>query len=377
MPKINVARLVEIGKPFEVGTADKPTPGPNDVLVNVEACCLVPNPSNIVSGGADSDVFILPQLPAVFGLDAAGVVEAVGERVLNIKAGDRVYMDPHLTCETCHQCRRGRTDICENTCLRAYFAMCPGGVKMLTHYPLGALSEYLLSPDVNIAKLPDSIDLATASRFGYIGTSFGGLKTAQIQPGKTLLINGVTGTLGYAAVAIALGLGCTRILGIGRNKERLAELENLCHKGRVRTICSEDGGIDAVTKRVSEQTNGLGPDALYDCLGNGGDADTTSRLVGTVKRGGIAVLAAGGAEGEIRQTYLEAMSRDVAILGTMWFTSAEVDELIALIDAGVIDFSFLRHEFFPLKKVNEAFEMVGNRPGGAFNVVVQPSKLDD
>ncbi|KJX93133.1 alcohol dehydrogenase like protein [Zymoseptoria brevis] len=358
MPKINVARLVEIGKPFEVGTADKPTPGPNDVLVKVEACCLVPNSSNIVSGGADSDVFTLPQLPAVFGLDAAGVVEAVGERVFNIRAGDRV------------------TDICENTCLRAYFAMCPGGVKMLTHYTLGALSEYLLSPDVNIAKLPDSIDLATASRFGYIGTSFGGLKKARIQPGKTLLVNGVTGTLGYAAVAIALGLGCTRILGIGRNTERLAELEGLCPKGRVRTISSEDGGIDAVTKWVSEQTDGLGPDALYDCLGNGGDAATTSRLAGTVKRGGIAVLAAGGAEGEIRQTYLEAMSRDVAILGTMWFTSAEVDELIALIDAGVIDFSFLKHEFFPLKNVNEAFKMVGNRPGGAVNVVVQPSKLD-
>ncbi|SMQ54936.1 unnamed protein product [Zymoseptoria tritici ST99CH_3D7] len=198
MPKINVARLVEIGKPFEVGTADKPTPGPNDVLVKVEACCLVPNSSNIVSGGTDSDVFTLPQLPTVFGLDAAGVVEAVGERFFNIRAGDR--------------------------------------------------------------------------------------------------------TLGYAAVAIALGLGCMRILGIGRNKERLAELENLCHKGRVRTICSEDGGIDAVTEWVSEQTDGLDPDALYDCLGNGGDAYTTSRLAGTVTRGGIAVLAAGGAEGELRQT---------------------------------------------------------------------------
>lgn len=243
---------------------------------------------------------------------------------------------------------------------------------MLTHYPVGGLSEYLISPDTNLALLPSSIDFATASRFGYIGTSFGGLKKAQIGPGKVLLINGVTGTLGYAAVAIALGLGCTRILGIGRNKERLAELEGLSSNGRVRTISSDDG--PDVVAWIQQQTDGLGPDALYDCLGNGGDANATSALIGTVKRGGRAVLAAGGTEGQIAQTYLETMSRDVAVLGTLWFTSGEVDELISLIDAGVVDFSFLRPKFFTLEKVNEAFKFVGSRPGGATNVVVQPSK---
>lgn len=242
---------------------------------------------------------------------------------------------------------------------------------MLTHFPLGALSEYVISPDTNLALLPASIDFATASRFGYIGTSFGGLKKANIGPGKVLLINGVTGTLGYAAVAIALGFGCTKILGIGRNKDRLKELEGLSPNGRVRTISSEDSS--EITDWIRKQTGDLGPDALYDCLGNGGDANVTSILVNTLKKGGRAVLAAGGAEGQITQGYLEAMSRDVAVLGTLWFNSAEIDELIALIDAGVIDFSFLRHEFFPLGKVNEAFKFVGDRPGGAVNVVVQPS----
>ena len=104
---------------------------------------------------------------------------------------------------------------------------------MLRHYPFGALSEYVVSPDTNIAVLPPSIDFPTAARFGYIGTSFGGLRKGNAGPGMTLVINGVTGTLGYAAVAIALGLGCTKILGIGRNKERLEEVKNLSSTGRV------------------------------------------------------------------------------------------------------------------------------------------------
>lgn len=104
MPRINVARLVDLNKPLEVGTVEKPTPGPKDVLVKVEACCLVPNSFNIVTGKAK---FSVPEMPCVFGLDAAGIIEAVGEHVVGLSVGDRVYVDPYLTCDTCHQCRRG------------------------------------------------------------------------------------------------------------------------------------------------------------------------------------------------------------------------------------------------------------------------------
>lgn len=184
----------------------------------------------------------------------------------------------------------------------------------------------------------------------------------------------MTGTLGYSAVAIGLGLGCTKILGIGRNKDRLAEVATLSKTGRVVVRSSEDTDI---LEWIKEQTDGKGPDALYDCLGVGGDANSTSQLVGAVKSGGRVVLAAGSAEGTINIEYRVAMDRDVAVLGTLWFSSAELDEMISLIHAGVIDLSFLRHRFFALSEVNEAFKVVGDRPGGAVNVVVQPHKSEN
>ncbi|KAK5079832.1 hypothetical protein LTR70_008899 [Exophiala xenobiotica] len=240
--------------------------------------------------------------------------------------------------------------------------------RLLEHYPVGGLSQYLLSPDTNIAVLPKSIDTAMAPRFGYLGTSFVGLKRANVGPGNTLLINGVTAILGYGAVAIGLGLGCTKILGIGRNRERLTEVRSLSLQGRVVVRSSEDEGD--IVEWVKQQINGLGPDALYDCLGVGGDASSTSNLVGCVKQGGRLILAAGGAERNIGgQPYFEVMMHNVAVLGTIWFNSAELDEMIILIDAGVIDFSFLRHKFFALVEVNKAFRTVGDRPGGAVNVV--------
>jgi threonine dehydrogenase-like Zn-dependent dehydrogenase len=227
-----------------------------------------------------------------------------------------------------------------------------------------------LAPDTNLVVLPQSIDFNLASRFGYIGTSFAALKRVDTGPGKTLLINGVTGTLGYAAVAIALGLGCTRILGIGRNKERLAEVAGLGKNNRVVTRSSEDDGD--IAEWIKEQTHGLGPDVLYDCLGVGGDAGGTMKLINTVKTGGSAILAAGGAEGDLTQTYAEAMQHQVSIVGSNWFSGDHIEELVDLVDAGVIDFGYLSHKVFPLKEVNEAFKFVGDRPGGAVNVVVQP-----
>jgi D-arabinose 1-dehydrogenase-like Zn-dependent alcohol dehydrogenase len=170
------------------------------------------NSANIVRG--DYTPFALPRLPAVFGLDVSGTIEAVGDRVIGLQPGDPVYVDPWHTCETCHQCRRGHRGRCPNGYFRGYTAPTPGGGQGIDHSPLGGLSEYVVAPDARIARLPASIDLLIAARFGYIGTSFAALGKGQFRPGKTLLINGVTGTLGVAAVAIALSMGATQVLGV-------------------------------------------------------------------------------------------------------------------------------------------------------------------
>lgn len=250
------------------------------------------------------------------------------------------------------------------------------GRDLLNMHPYGGLSQYVVSPDSKIALLPDSFDLHSAARLGYAGTSYAALKKAGVQPGSTVLINGVTGTLGVSAVPIALGLGATKILGIGRNPERLEDVEALSPKGteRVAVFRSTEGNTDDdAAKWVKEQTAGLGVDAYIDCLGVGGAASTTETLVrSAVKVGGRAVLVAGGAQGDIKQPYYEFFMRDVALVGSVWFTNAEIDELIALVGAGVVDLSWLENQTFPLDKVNEALDAASDRPGGFVNVVVIP-----
>ncbi|KZF12596.1 hypothetical protein A2J03_17590 [Rhodococcus sp. EPR-157] len=365
---MNVARLVAPGEPFELGTATKPTPGPKDVLVKVAACGLVPNSYNVVNGKTP---FVPPALPAIFGLDVSGTIEAVGEQVLGIEVGQRVYVDPHLVCGSCHDCRRGSRDMCQFGCLRAYFAGDERSAQLMNQYPVGGLSEYVVAPDYTIATLPDEVDLLTAARFGYLGTSFGALRRGAFGPGQTLLVNGVTGTLGVAAVAIALGMGATKILGVGRNPELLEQVSRLA-PGRVETASSEDG--TDVVEWALERTHGRGVDVMYDCLGVGGDGNSTNALMAAVKTAGHAVLAAGGVDIDIVQPYLDVLGRDVPVLGSNWFSPGEIDEMIAMIAAGVIDLSILENREFALTDVNDAFDFVGSRPGGFINVVVVPER---
>ncbi|MEU1275676.1 alcohol dehydrogenase catalytic domain-containing protein [Streptomyces sp. NPDC005799] len=366
MANINVARLVTLGKPLEVGTAEKPVPGPKDVLVKVAACGFVPNTFNVAGGYTP---FSMPELPAVFGLDVAGTIEAVGELVVGLKAGDRVYVDPWHTCETCHQCRRGRTDLCQNAYFRGYMSPTVAGGQWLGQYPLGGLSQYVVAPHNKAARLPESIDFLTASRFGYIGTSFAALLKGDLRPGRTLLINGVTGTLGVAAVAIALGMGATKVLGVGRNRELLERVRQMA-PGRVETVSSEE--VSDLVSWAREETGGLGVDMMYDCLGVGGDAHGTNTLIRAVKAGGRAVLVAGGVVGDVAQPYMDVLMNDVRAAGSVWFNAAEIDQMIDMIAAGVIDLSYLEHRTYPLSEVNDALQIVGARPGGFVNVVVEP-----
>lgn len=363
--EIRVARLVEEGKPFVLGTAPKPKPGPRDVLVKVKSASFVPNVANTTGGKA---WYMVPPLPWIYGLDAAGVVEEIGSEVLEVAVGDRVYVNPFLNCGNCYHCRHGNTQFCKYGCLRAYINFTPFGNELQKRYPYGALSQYLTSPAERAAKLPPSIGFDQACRFGYLGTSYAAIRRAGLRAGGTLLINGVTGTLGVQAVQLALGMGARKILGVGRNKTTMKRIEAL-GQGRIETMSAADGDV---AKWVMDRTNGLGAEVMYDCLGHGGDVETTNTAVKAMMFGGKAMLVAGGVSGQVKIDYLDVLNYDRQVNGSFWITDGELDDLIELVANGLVDISAWETEAFPLEKVNDAYRYVAGRPGGFVNVVVNP-----
>jgi threonine dehydrogenase-like Zn-dependent dehydrogenase len=365
---IKAARMHSVGAEQVIETIQMPRPGSMDVLVKVKACGIVPNLGNILANWTNWFPDLpLPPLPAVFGLDPAGEIAAVGAQVHALKVGDRVYVNPGRSCGSCRHCRRGDPISCRRYAFQGYFGFGPDALSTQKDYPIGGLSEYMVAPASAIVKLPDSLAFEQAARLGYTGTAFSAMKKAQVGPGDVVLINGASGTLGLGGVISALALGAERILGIGRNKSLLQNVKAIA-PDRIEVFSTDDGRI---TDWAREQTEGEGVDAFIDCLGPGTSYVYLVEGVKSLRRGGTAVDV-GAVAGEVPVDLHWMMDRNIKLFGSVWFTTREGEEMAALIRTGRLDMSVYKTVSYPLDAINRAISGIANRDGGFSNFIIVP-----
>ena len=364
---MRAARLHKSGEPFTIDRIERPQRREQDVLVGVKACAIIPAMNAIIGG---KGWFPLPPMPAVMGLDAAGIVIEVPDGLADIAVGDRVYVDPFLSCGSCNECLEGNYLLCRNAALRGYFAFSPNGVKRLEEYPYGGLCEIITASPHNLVKLPPEVSFAQGARFGYLGTSFAGLRKGGVAAGSTVAINGVTGTLGVGAVMLALAMGATRILGFGRNRAILDQLKALAPR-RIDTMALGDGDAAAWLRANTEQR---GVDVVLDCsAGRGGPIAAAVAAMGGLKRGGVAINI-GGLTEPLAIEPMRFMSQGLSYQGSNWFTVAEGRLMAEMARAGVLDLNVWTPRIYPLAGIGDALADMAQRPGGFVNVVVAPDQ---
>ena len=368
MATMQAARLHEFGQPFRIESIPRPSPRPTDVVIRVQACGVVPNLRNVVADYSRRHPTLPPRrLPAIYGLDAVGVVSEVGSLVTSMAVGERVYVNPALSCGSCDACRRSEPMHCPDFALHGYFGFGPGSQKLLDAYPYGGFSEHLTAPAANLVKLPATISDAEGARFGYLGTAYSALRKAAFAAGKSVLIDGVTGTLGVGAALLALAMGAAKVFGTGRNAELLARVQRF-DAARVVTLRIGEG---AVHEAVHKATDGRGVDVLLSAVGPGTPAATFVDSLLALRRGGTAVGCGALAE-TIPLDPLLMMRRELICRGSIWFSTAEAHELAAMVASRTVDLSVFEHRTFPLAKLNEAIDAVEQRHGGLTNIVVAP-----
>jgi alcohol dehydrogenase len=368
MAQMRAARLHSIGEPMSIDMIDVPKPRPTDVLVRVKACGIVPNMANVISNWPSWFPHQpLPKLPAIFGLDPAGVVEEVGDAVIRTRPGDRVYVNPLRSCGSCYSCRGGQLSRCRYFTLNGYFSTSRDGQRIFDLYPYGGFCEYMTAPQQSLVILPDNISFEEAGRFGYIGTSYGALRTADAGPGTVGLIDGVTGTLGVAATMLCLAFGVARILGTGRDEQLLQRVKALApDRIEVLKLGSKPSGEWAKTL-----TDGEGADFVISALGARAPVETMLDSMHGVRRGGKFVNV-GGVADKVPVDIKWLMDEQVQVIGANWFTTAQGQELAHMVETGTLDLSYLEHERFPLESVNQAISGLKDRRGGFSNYVIIP-----
>jgi D-arabinose 1-dehydrogenase-like Zn-dependent alcohol dehydrogenase len=368
MSTMLAARVHESGGPMILDRIPVPSPGPIDVRVAIKACNVVPNLGNILKNWTTwFPQNPLPELPAIFGLDASGVIDDVGSQVHGFKRGDRVYVNPGRCCGSCRSCRSGDIINCRSYTFAGYFGFSAGSKEIFKEYPYGGLAEFLIAPRYSLVKLPDNVSFEHGARFGYLGTAYSAMRKAGAGPSKTMLVNGISGTLGIGCALVGIALGVTKILGTGRNRALLERVKALS-PDRIEILSLDDGAIDTWAR---ELTDGEGVDIYIDCLGPGASHEKMQQALRSLTRGGTAVNI-GATAGAFPLDIHSLMDHQHQLMGSLWFTSAEGDDMAEMARVGTLNLSIFENVIYPLKEVNSVIGGIEARNGGFSNFIITP-----
>ncbi|MFD2055781.1 alcohol dehydrogenase catalytic domain-containing protein [Mesorhizobium calcicola] len=365
---MRAARLHAVNEPMRVEEVEKPVAAGTDVVVEVKACGMVPNLANVLNNWETWYPHQpLPPKPAIFGLDPAGIVHQVGDQVVAIKPGDRVYVNPLRSCGACHACVSGQQAKCGHFTFNGYFGFNQNSLEIFKRYPGGGFAQFMRAPQNAIVKIPDNMTFPQATRVGYLGTAYSALKKLGGLTGKSLIINGATGTLGVGAVMFALAMGISKVYAVARGKPLLERLKQLDPK-RIEIFSSTEG---KVVDWVQSLTGGVGADFMLDCLGAVADVNAMKDAMMGVKRGGR-IINIGGTGSDMLFNTKWWMDNSMDLTGSAWLTTAEGMEISDMVQSGTIDLSVLEVRTFPLDQINEAINWVTSGNGGFTSYVLEP-----
>ncbi len=303
---------------------DKPT----DVIVRIGGAGVCRTDLHVVEGiwRGHADV----RLPYIMGHENAGWVEEVGPAVTSVKPGDAVICHPLVTSGHCLACRRGDD-------MHAEDSRFPG---INTD---GGYAEYLHSGERALIKLPTSLapkDVAPYTDAGLTAYRAAKKASRHLLPGERAVVIGAGG-LGHIGIQVLRALCAADIIVVDRSEAAL-KLAREC--GAHHTVHADEH----VLERVREITRGKGAEAVIDFVGEG-DA-VQQGLVMTASGGSYYIVGYGG---KVEIPTIDMITSEKTIVGNLVGTYAELVELMALADRGLVT---LKTRQYSLADANQALK---------------------
>lgn len=236
-----------------------PEPGPNDVIVRVQACGVCHTDL------AYRDGDIADEFPFLLGHEAAGIVETVGSAVTHVREGDFVIANWRAVCGECRACKKGEPKYCFNTHNASKKMTLEDGTELTPALGIGAFAEKTILHEGQCTKVDPEEDPAAAGLLGCgIMAGLGAaVNTAAIEIGESAAVFGCGG-VGTAAIAGARLAGAATIIAVDIDQRKLDTAREF---GATDTICSADLSEEEVIERVKGLTGGFGPDVTIDAVG--------------------------------------------------------------------------------------------------------------
>lgn len=350
MTTVSAAVCRAFGEPLSIESVTLADPGPGEVRVRLKACAICHSDILFADGGWGGE------LPAVYGHEAAGVVEAVGAGVERLAVGDHAVVTLIRSCGHCHYCGQGKQTACESEFAldRETPLTAADGGRLVHGLRTGAFAEAVTVEASQAVAIPKDVPLDAASLLACgVITGVGAVtNTARLRPGETAAVIGCGG-VGLNAVQGCALSGAAKIIALDVVPEKRAAAETF---GATHTI---DAAAPDAVDQLMAATDGRGVDYAFVTVGVKAAIDQAMRIVGKTGAVVLVGMPPSGVFAEIDPGSLAAYSQ--RILGSKMGearVSVDIPWLVAQYKAGRLKLDELISNRYPLARINEAMAEV-------------------
>lgn len=291
--------------------------------------------------------------PIILGHELAGEVVQVGSAVSNVVVGDRVAVEPGITCGRCEYCKSGR------------YNLCPDVVFMATPPVDGAWAEYVAVRSDFLFKLPEEMSFEEGALLEPLSVGFHAARRARVGPDDRVLVLGL-GPIGLLAMEAAKLFGVTQVYGSDIVAFRRELAQEMGASGVLNPL---DGDIQ---EQLQQWTHGKGVDVIIETSGNARVISDTIRLV---KRGGRIVFVGLPTTDSIPLDIPMLVDSELDVYGVFRYANTYPAAIQAL-SKGSQDIRKVITHKFALSAIREAVELARTQKETSIKIMIYPNGDD-
>lgn len=287
--------------------------------------------------------------PIILGHELAGEVVGIGDDVTNVSVGDRVAVEPGVTCGRCEYCKSGR------------YNLCPDVVFMATPPVDGAWAEYVVIRSDFLFKIPDEMSYEEGALLEPLSVGIHAMKRGKATMDDRLFVSGL-GPIGLLAIQAAKMFGITEIYA----SDVVSFRRQLAKKLGVTAVF--DPIHDDILERISTLTEQKGVNLVVETSGNGKAISDTVKIV---NRGGRVVLIGLPTSDSISLNVNELIDGEIDVLGVFRYANTYPIAIQALKSSKIDIEDIITHKF-SLNDIKDAVELARTQKDTSVKVMIYP-----
>lgn len=286
--------------------------------------------------------------PMVLGHETSAVVSKVGKAVTHLKVGDRVAIEPNLTCRKCEFCKRGSYNLCP-------------AVDLVEVTPYrGHLRRYSVQKADLVFKVPENLSLDEAALVEPFAVAVQACRRGALGAGQKVLVCGA-GPIGLLCMAAARAYGVDSVVQTDVVDAKLAVAREM---GADHTLNVSGLTPEEIAKKVEELLGGQ-PEVTFECTGQ--EQCLQTGVFATKPGGCILVVGMGPQLSKI--PIMEAVVKEIDVKGVFCYANC-YPTAISLLGSGRVNLKPMITHRYPLEKAVDAFEHVSSGRDGAVKIVI-------